>query len=213
MITLSGVNQSESLHFYGLDLPIISNGLNRVRGACIKGTIGLLTLHNADMPGHARRVAVLSVQLARTLSVAEREVLYLQWGALLHDIGKLRIPQAILDKPGALDAHERAIIERHPLHGYDLLAAIPFLEPALDVVLYHHERWDGTGYPDKLRGADIPLSARICAVVDTWDALCSDRAYRQAWPAPRAWSYIFEHSGTCFDPEIVQAFSDMMSAA
>ncbi len=213
MITLPGVNQSEFFHCHGVDLPIISNGLNRMRGAVIKGSIGLLTFHSADISGHARRVAALSVQLACILGVAEREVLYVQWGALLHDIGKIRIPQAILDKPGALDAHERAVIERHPVHGYNLLAAIPFLAPALDVVLYHHERWDGTGYPDKLRGADIPLSARICAVVDTWDALCSDRSYRKAWPAPRAWSYMVEHSGTCFDPEIVQAFSALLSAA
>jgi HD-GYP domain-containing protein (c-di-GMP phosphodiesterase class II) len=127
-------------------------------------------------------------------------------GALLHDIGKMAIPDAILLKPGPLTADEMAVMRRHPVYAHDLLAPIAFLRPALDIPYCHHERWDGTGYPCGLRGDAIPLAARVFAVVDVWDALLSDRPYRAAWPEAQVRAYIHAQAGTHFDPAVVAAF-------
>jgi HD-GYP domain-containing protein (c-di-GMP phosphodiesterase class II) len=127
-------------------------------------------------------------------------------GALLHDIGKMGIPDRILRKPGPLTGEEWEIMHRHPVYAYQWLSPIRYLRLALDIPYCHHEKWDGTGYPRGLKGEEIPLAARIFAVVDVWDALCSDRPYRKAWPEKKALEHIREQSGTHFDPQVVELF-------
>ncbi len=127
-------------------------------------------------------------------------------GALLHDIGKMGIPDSILLKPGKLTDEEWEIMRRHPTYAYKLLSPIAFLRPSLDIPYCHHEKWDGSGYPRKLAGNEIPLSARIFAVVDVWDALRSNRTYRLGWPEDKVIDYIREQAGSHFDPDVVEAF-------
>ena len=127
-------------------------------------------------------------------------------GALLHDIGKMGVPDAVLLKPGPLTAEEWAVMRRHPTYAYEMLWPVEFLRPALDIPRCHHERWDGAGYPQGLAGRDIPLAARLFAVVDVWDALRSDRPYRRAWPADRVCAHIEALAGTHFDPDVVRVF-------
>ena len=155
---------------------------------------------------HSQRVAHWTVQLAGALHVDEKDLNDLRRGALLHDIGKLLIPENILNKPGPLDDLEWEIIKRHPRQAYELLSPIKHLTAALDIPRYHHERWDGSGYPDGLRGEQIPLSARIFAVVDVHDALISARPYRPAWTKQAARAYIQEQSGILFDPLVAKVF-------
>jgi HD-GYP domain-containing protein (c-di-GMP phosphodiesterase class II) len=131
-------------------------------------------------------------------------------GALLHDIGKMGIPDEILQKPGPLSEDEWEIMRKHPLYAYELLIEIPYLQPALDIPYYHHEKWDGSGYPYGLRGEEIPLAARIFAIVDVWDALCSDRPYRKAWVCRQALEYIQGQAGKHFDPRLVTEFLKLM---
>ncbi|BAF61049.1 hypothetical protein PTH_2868 [Pelotomaculum thermopropionicum SI] len=131
---------------------------------------------------------------------------HLRRGALLHDIGKLGVPDRILHKPGPLDPEEWEVMRRHPVYAWEMLSQIEHLRPALDIPYCHHEKWDGTGYPRGLKGAEIPFPARIFAVVDVWDALCSERPYRPAWPREKAIAYLIEEKGRHFDPAVVQAF-------
>ncbi|MDR7401196.1 MAG: GAF domain-containing protein [Armatimonadota bacterium] len=176
----------------------------------LEGWSRALDLRDRETEGHTQRVADLTVRLARALGVPEEEIVHIRRGALLHDIGKMGIPDAILLKPGPLTEDEWAVMRRHPDLARQLLWPIAYLRPALDIPYCHHERWDGTGYPRGLRGGEIPLAARIFAVVDVWDALRSDRPYRPAWPAERALQYIREQAGRQFDPEVVRAFVQMM---
>ena len=127
-------------------------------------------------------------------------------GALLHDIGKMGIPDAVLLKPGALNPPEWEIMRRHPEYAYNLLEPIEYLRPVIDIPYCHHEKWDGSGYPRGLKGVEIPLAARIFAIVDVWDALRSDRPYRTAWSKEQIREYIFEQSGKHFDPQVVKVF-------
>jgi HD-GYP domain-containing protein (c-di-GMP phosphodiesterase class II) len=138
---------------------------------------------------------------------------HMRRGALLHDIGKIAIPDGILLKPESLSKEERAVIRKHPDYAYELLSPIAFLRPALDIPYCHHENWDGTGYPRRLRGEQIPLSARIFAVVDAWDSLRSQRPYRPAWPDDKARQYISNHGGKHFDPNVVKAFLKLLETA
>ena len=131
---------------------------------------------------------------------------------LLHDIGKMGVPDQILRKTGSLNEQEWQEMRRHPQYAYDLLHPIAYLRPALDIPYCHHERWDGSGYPRGLKGTEIPLSARIFAVVDVWDALLSDRPYRPAWTKEKTIQYILAESGTRFDPHIAQNFINMVNA-
>jgi PAS domain S-box-containing protein len=180
--------------------------LTEAQDASIAGWSRALDLRDRAAEGHSRRVAELSVRLALQLGVSGAALQHLYRGALLHDIGKMAIPDAILLKPGPLTDQERRIVEQHPLHGHEMLAPITFLRPALEIPLSHHERWDGRGYPHRLAGEAIPLAARIFAVVDVWDALTSDRPYRQAWDETRAEDYLLAESGKSFDPRVVAAF-------
>lgn len=135
----------------------------------------------------------------------------LRRGAILHDVGKIAIPDRILLKPGPLTEEEWAVMKLHPVYAYEWLSGIPFLKKALEVPYAHHERWDGSGYPRGLKGLEIPLSARIFAVADVYDALTSDRPYRKAWPKEKALAYIREEAGKQFDPEVVEAFLKLMA--
>ncbi len=169
-----------------------------------------LELSGRENQEHTQRVAHWTVQLARALHVDEKDHNDLRRGALLHDVGKLVIPEKILNKPGPLDDLEWEITKRHPRRAYELLSPIKHLTAALDIPRYHHERWDGSGYPDGLRGEQIPLSARIFAVVDVHDALISARPYRPAWTKQAARDYIQEQSGKLFDPIVVKTFLQIM---
>lgn len=174
--------------------------------ATITGWARALELRDNETAGHSHRVTSMSVALARALGLNEDAVLHIRRGAILHDIGKMVVPDSILLKPGQLTTEEWAVMRQHPSVAHDLLAAIPFLQPALDIPAYHHERWDGSGYPYGLAGAAIPLAARLFSVVDVWDALSSDRPYRLAWSPERVRAYLQEHAGTLFDPQIVTVF-------
>ncbi len=138
------------------------------------------------------------------------ELVHIQRGALLHDIGKMGIPDSILLKPGPLTDDEWVVMRQHPIFAKQLLSGIPYLKDALDIPYYHHERWDGSGYPQGLKGKEIPLSARIFAVIDVWDALSSDRPYRKAWPTFEVKRYLKEKSGTLLDPAVVKMFLEML---
>ena len=172
----------------------------------LAGWARALELRDEITEGHTRRVTELTLQLARALDIPQHELIQIRRGALLHDIGKMGIPDSILHKPGPFTMQERAIMQRHPQYAYDMLAAIPFLESALDIPYCHHEYWDGNGYPRKLSGEDIPLAARIFSVVDVWDALTSDRPYRLAWSKEKTREYIVERAGKQFDERVVEVF-------
>jgi HD-GYP domain-containing protein (c-di-GMP phosphodiesterase class II) len=163
--------------------------------------------------GHGRRVANLAVLVAHELGLNEAAITNVRRGALLHDIGTLWVPERILLKPGPLTPAEREIIERHPTIARDMLRDIPLLESALDIPYSHHERWDGQGYPLGLAGEDIPLAARLFAVVDHWEALTTDRSYRHAWPRSAALGYIRSSAGTLFEPRMVAAFLRVLERA
>ncbi len=178
----------------------------------IEGWARALDLKDEETEGHSRRVTELSVALAARLGVRGDELMHLRRGALLHDIGKMGVPDAILSKPGRLDPEEWEVMKRHTTYGLELLKPIPFLWPALDIPYLHHERWDGTGYPLGLRGQEIPRAARIFAIVDVYDALTNDRPYRPAWPRERALAYIAAEAGRQFDPAIAAEFLRMMGA-
>ncbi len=170
----------------------------------------VLEYRDRETEGHSRRVLVLSTRLARALGMNETEIAQVQRGALLHDIGKLAIPDEILFKPTSLNESEQLVMQKHPTYAKRMLDGISFLEPAVAVAYSHHERWDGKGYPEGLKGDEIPLAARLFAVVDTWDALNSERVYRRAWAPDQAKNYIRENAGTRFDPRVVEAFLGMM---
>ncbi len=179
----------------------------------LEGWSRALDLRDQETEGHTQRVTDLTVRLARAFGLDEAEIVHLRRGALLHDIGKMGIPDAILRKPGPLTAEEWDVMRRHPAYAHELLAPIPYLRPALDIPYCHHEKWDGTGYPRGLRGDQIPLAARLFAVVDVWDALTSDRPYRPAWPQEQALAYIRAQAGTHFDSVAVTAFLQLVGDA
>ncbi|GGR19421.1 PAS domain S-box protein [Deinococcus ruber] len=172
----------------------------------IEGWARALDLRDKETEGHSRRVTEMAVGLCRALGVRDAELVHIRRGALLHDIGKMGISDAILLKPGPLTAAEWVEMRRHPGYAVELLAPIKFLRPALEIPQHHHEKWDGSGYPQGLRGAAIPLAARAFAVVDVYDALTNDRPYRAAWTRERALAHLQEQAGSHFDPAVVQTF-------
>lgn len=174
--------------------------------ATIEGWSYAMDLRDQETEGHSRRVAELTVNLARALGVSDGEILHIRRGALLHDMGKIGIPDSILHKPASLTDYEWETMRKHPQLAYDMLGRIEYLHPALDIPYCHHEKWDGTGYPRKLKGEEIPLAARLFAIVDVWDALTSNRPYRPAWSEEKALTYIREQSGKHFDPQVVELF-------
>jgi len=178
----------------------------------IEGWANALDLKDEETHGHSQRVTNMTVELARSMGLSEDELVHIRRGALLHDIGKMGVPDAILLKPGELDEGERRIMQRHTTHAYELLSPIGFLRPAVDIPYCHHERWDGSGYPRGLAGEQIPLAARIFAVVDVFDALSSDRPYRKAWDPERVRQHLQQGAGTHFDPRVVRAFMELRGA-
>jgi len=172
----------------------------------LEGWARALELRDYETEGHSQRVTELTVRIARTMGLSEAELVHVRRGALLHDIGKMGVPDSILLKPGPLDDEEWEIMRQHPVHAFKLLSPIAYLRPALDIPYCHHEKWDGSGYPRGLKGEVIPLPARIFAVVDVWDALRSDRPYRKAWPEEKALEHIQEQAGKHFDPRVVEVF-------
>jgi len=172
----------------------------------IEGWSHALDLRDKETEGHSRRVTDMTLRIARELGIKEEELMHIRRGALLHDIGKMGIPDNILLKPGALTEEEWKIMKLHPVYAYELLYPIEYLRPALDIPYYHHEKWDGTGYPKGLKDKEIPLPARIFALVDVWDALRSDRPYRLAWTKEKVREHIRSLSGIHFDPEVVEVF-------
>lgn len=180
--------------------------LSRAYDTTLEGWSRALDLRDRETEGHTRRVTDLTLQLAELLGMEGEQLEHLRRGALLHDIGKMGVPDRILNKPGPLDEDEWQVMKQHPTLAYELLSPIDYLRPALDIPYCHHEKWDGTGYPRGLKGEQIPLPARIFAVVDVWDALCSERPYRKAWIEEKAIEYIREQSGQHFDPLVVEEF-------
>ncbi len=179
--------------------------------ATIEGWSHALDLRDKETEGHTLRVTEMTIRLARIMGIGDAELVHVRRGALLHDIGKMGVPDGILLKPGPLNEEEWGIMRRHPQLAYDLLAPITYLRPALDIPYCHHERWDGTGYPRGLAGEQIPLAARLFAVIDVWDALRSDRPYREAWTEEKTLEHIRSAAGTHFDPKAVELFLDALN--
>jgi PAS domain S-box-containing protein/putative nucleotidyltransferase with HDIG domain len=175
----------------------------------IEGWSRALDLRDKETEGHTLRVTEMTLSLARRLGFNEEELVHIRRGALLHDIGKMGVPDNILLKPDTLTAVEWMVMRMHPQYAYELLKPIVFLERALDIPYCHHEKWDGTGYPRRLREEEIPLAARLFAIIDVWDALTSDRPYRAAWTENEALTYIKDQSGHYFDPTVVDVFFEM----
>jgi len=172
----------------------------------IEGWSRVLDLRDRKTVGHTQRVTKMVLQLASMMGIRDSDLVHVRRGALLHDIGKMGIPDAILLKPGPLTEEEWTIMRKHPQFAYDMLTPIRYLQSALDIPYCHHEKWDGTGYPRCLKGDQIPPAARIFAIVDVWDALTSDRPYRPAWQTEKALEYIRSQSGLYFDPQVVEKF-------
>ena len=186
--------------------------LSMAYDATIEGWSRAMDLRDHATEGHTQRVTNLTLDLARFMNIPGSDLIHMYRGALLHDIGKMSMPDSILFKPAPLSPEELVIMRQHPLHAFNMLAPIHYLRPALDIPHCHHEKWDGTGYPRGLYGVEIPLAARIFAVADVWDALCSDRPYRVGWTQQDAEKYILEQSGKYFDPAVVDAFIKMLAA-
>lgn len=204
-IAISNAAQFETLGRANVELGVAFD-------AMIEGWARALEMLEREPQGHSTRVADLTLRLARALNVPETQFVHLRRGALLHDIGKLNVPESILLKPDRLNAKEWAEMRKHPLYAYELLAPIEYLKPALTIPYCHHEKWDGAGYPNGLAGEAIPLEARIFAIVDVWDALQSVRPYHAAWRPAKILKRIQTLAGTHFDPKVVGAFMQLIAA-
>jgi len=174
--------------------------------ATLEGWVRALDLRDKSTEGHTQRVTRRTVELARSMGMSEKDLVHVHRGALLHDIGKIGIPDHILKKPGPLSEKEWKLMHMHPVYAYEMLSQIDFLRPALDIPYCHHEKWNGTGYPQGLKEGQIPLIARIFAVIDVWDALSSDRPYRKAWPQGDIYEHIVDQAGEHFDPKVVETW-------
>lgn len=178
--------------------------------ATIDGWSRALDMRDHETEGHTQRVTEMTLKLARRIEIPKKNLIHIRRGATLHDIGKMGIPDRILHKPGPLTTEEWITMRQHPQYACALLTPIDYLRPAKDIPCYHHERWNGSGYPAGLKGEAIPLSARMFAVVDVYDALTSDRPYRSAWSKQAALNYILKESGRLFDPKIVSTFLELV---
>ncbi len=179
----------------------------------LEGWSRALDLRDHETEGHTERVTGMTVRLAHAIGMSADDIVHVRRGALLHDIGKMAIPDSILLKPGPLTEEEWRIMRMHPVYAYELLSPIEFLRPALDIPYCHHERWDGSGYPRGLLGEQIPMAARLFAVVDVWDALRSDRPYRRAWPEAKVRNFLVSMAGKHFEPLAVEAFMDIVDSS
>jgi HD-GYP domain-containing protein (c-di-GMP phosphodiesterase class II) len=184
--------------------------LSEAYDTTLEGWSTALDLRDKETEGHTQRVTEMTVRLAERMGIGPEALVHIRRGALLHDIGKMGIPDRILLKPDALAEEEWALMRMHPTYACQMLKPIAYLVPALDIPYCHHEKWDGTGYPRGLKGEEIPLSARIFCIVDVYDALTSDRPYRPAWPRDKALEHIRRLAGTHFEPRVVDAFLEMV---
>jgi HD-GYP domain-containing protein (c-di-GMP phosphodiesterase class II) len=184
--------------------------LARAYEETIKGWGNALNLKEVAVEKHSHQVIEMTLQIAKKMNLDEEKLAHIKRGAFLHDIGKIGIPDSILLKPGKLTEKEWETMKMHPVYAYNMLDPIDYLKPALDIPYCHHEKWDGNGYPRGLKGNDIPLPARIFAVVDVNDALTSDRPYRKAWSKESAFNYIKNERGKQFDPQIVDIFIELI---
>jgi len=184
----------------------INRELQLAYESTLEGWARALEMHNKETVGHSRRVTELAMRLGRQLNLGPEQIQQIRFGALLHDIGKMGIPNSILNKPGPLSTEERSLIEMHPTYAFELLKGIEYLKQAIAIPHYHHENWDGSGYPHGLAAESIPLSARIFAIVDNWDALTSERPYRKAWSHEDTLAYLREQTGLKFDPNLIPDF-------
>ena len=189
-----------------------SEALEMAYDATLQGWSRALELRERETAGHSQRVVEWTIALARAMGILQGDLVHVYRGALLHDIGKMGIPDAILLKPGPLNEEEWEIMRKHPEHAYNMLSQISYLAQALDIPLYHHERWDGAGYPKGLAGEAIPLAARIFAIIDVWDALSSNRPYRAAWDKEKIIAYLRERSGKQFDPQVLEVFLGLIGS-
>ena len=196
---------------------LISRDINKVSAAntqlinsyeqTIKGWVHVMDLHNKETKDHTQRVTKMTIELAKIYGITNKEELdIIGRGAVLHDIGKIGISDAVLLKQGKLDEDEWSQIKMHPQIAHDIISNITFLNPSIDIPYYHHEKWDGSGYPTGIKGESIPIAARLFAVIDVWDALIHPRVYKSAWPENKVLNYIQEGSGKHFDPKIVKIF-------
>jgi PAS domain S-box-containing protein/putative nucleotidyltransferase with HDIG domain len=195
------------------DLQRSNEELRRGYDQTIEGWALTLEMRDDETKGHSQRVTEMTVAIARELGIGEEELVHIRRGAILHDIGKIAIPDEILNNPGPLTDEEWNLMRQHPIMAAEWLSKIGFLEQALIIPYFHHEKWDGSGYPEGLKGEEIPLPGRIFAIVDVWDALLSDRPYRRAWPEEKALAYIQSESGRHFDPEIVKIFFELIEGS
>jgi HD-GYP domain-containing protein (c-di-GMP phosphodiesterase class II) len=212
LITLAGqaaIAIDNSMLFKGLQHSNVE--LTLAYDKTIDGWSRALDLRDKETEDHTRRVTELTLHLARRMGIPDAELIHIRRGATLHDIGKVAMPDNILFKPGPLTEDEWKIMRRHPLIAEELLKPISHLAAALPIPRFHHEKWDGSGYPDGLAGESIPLAARLFAFADVYDALTSDRPYRRAWSQADALDYIQKNSGAHFDPKIVPVFIRMMT--
>jgi putative nucleotidyltransferase with HDIG domain/PAS domain S-box-containing protein len=176
----------------------------------LEGWARALEFRDKETEGHSRRVTQITLRLARELGISDEQLIHIHRGALLHDIGKMAIPDDILRKAGSLTEAEREIVRQHPETAYSLLKQIPFLQKALEIPYCHHEKWDGSGYPRGLKEEQIPLAARIFAIADVWDALSYDRPYNKAWSPEQITRYLHDESGRHFDPKIATLFLELV---
>lgn len=176
----------------------------------LEGWVRALDLRDRETEGHTQRVTEMTLALARRAGVPEEEIIHVRRGALLHDIGKIGIPDSVLKKPGPLSEDEWHLMRKHPVWAKEMISGVPFLEAAIDIPYCHHERWDGNGYPQGLTGSEIPLVARVFAVVDVWDALLSDRPYSPAWAEWEVLDHLRKEAGGHFDPDVVKAFLELL---
>ena len=184
--------------------------LSQAYDSTIEGWSHALDLRDKETEGHTQRVTKMTLELARAMGLNDNELVHFRRGAVLHDIGKMGVPDGILLKPGVLTEDEWKIMRQHPQLAYEMLAPIMYLKLALDIPYCHHEKWDGTGYPRGLKGEQIPLAARIFAIADVYDALTSDRPYRVAWSMEKTLGHIRSLAGSHFDPQVVEVFLHFM---
>jgi len=208
-ISLTPLHTANGLYVIALVRDI--SDIARAYDETLTGWSRAMDFRDKETENHTLRVTNTTIRLARLLGMTETQITHLHRGALIHDIGKMGVPDNILRKPSTLTDEEWATMRKHPEFAYEMLCPIEFLRPALDIPYCHHEKWDGTGYPRGLKGEEIPLAARIFAVVDVWDALSYDRPYRKAWTQEKVIEYIREQTGTHFDPMVVKVFLQMLS--
>ncbi len=199
----------DNTHLFN-DLQQSNIELTMAYDATIEGWSAAMDLRDKETEGHTQRVTYLSLRLARLLGVSDSELIHIRRGTLLHDIGKMGVPDSILHKPGPLTDEEWVIMRKHPQFAYDLISSIKFLRPAADIPFCHHEKWDGSGYPRGLMKDQIPLAARLFTVVDVWDAITNERPYRKAWSREEALEYMRTQAGKHFDPNVVNTFLEMI---